>query len=156
MYIYCVYKFTCDRHRKWMQVCRWHHWLSSHSTGLVSLVLWFPTSPLLTGVYIQRKQWLSFEQLLITSLFWSTCLMLQPQFFLIISWFLLQTDMDSTNLYAYISIIALIVCIPPALIVSKTLPKTPFWYLFMNLIKYEDLLYWSLSKFFVGCVGGRT
>ncbi|KAM3406934.1 hypothetical protein ACQJBY_000775 [Aegilops geniculata] len=29
-----------------------------------------------------------------------------------------MTDMDSTNLYAYISIIALIVCIPPALIVS--------------------------------------
>lgn len=32
----------------------------------------------------------------------------------------LQTDMDSTNIYAYISIIALIVCIPPALIVSAT------------------------------------
>lgn len=30
----------------------------------------------------------------------------------------LQTDMDSTNIYAYISIIALIVCIPPAIIVS--------------------------------------
>lgn len=29
-----------------------------------------------------------------------------------------MTDMDSTNLYAYISIIALIVCIPPALIVE--------------------------------------
>ncbi|KRX71032.1 Triose phosphate/phosphate translocator TPT, chloroplastic, partial [Trichinella patagoniensis] len=27
-----------------------------------------------------------------------------------------MTDMDSTNLYAYISIIALIVCIPPAII----------------------------------------
>jgi len=33
----------------------------------------------------------------------------------------LQTDMDSTNLYAYISIIALFVCIPPALIVSLVL-----------------------------------
>lgn len=31
----------------------------------------------------------------------------------------MQTDMDSTNIYAYISIIALIVCIPPAIIVSK-------------------------------------
>ncbi|XBJ22642.1 hypothetical protein VPH35_001003 [Triticum aestivum] len=29
-----------------------------------------------------------------------------------------MTDMDSTNLYAYISIIALIVCIPPALIIE--------------------------------------
>ncbi|KAJ7968611.1 Triose phosphate/phosphate translocator, chloroplastic [Quillaja saponaria] len=29
-----------------------------------------------------------------------------------------MTDMDSTNIYAYISIIALIVCIPPALIVE--------------------------------------
>ncbi|CAL2251819.1 unnamed protein product [Prunus armeniaca] len=29
-----------------------------------------------------------------------------------------MTDMDSTNLYAYISIIALLVCIPPALIVE--------------------------------------
>lgn len=28
--------------------------------------------------------------------------------------------MDSTNVYAYISIIALIVCIPPAVIVSET------------------------------------
>jgi hypothetical protein len=32
--------------------------------------------------------------------------------------FSVQTDMDSTNIYAYISIIALIVCIPPAIIVS--------------------------------------
>ncbi|KAF9590142.1 hypothetical protein IFM89_031746 [Coptis chinensis] len=32
--------------------------------------------------------------------------------------YLLQTDMDSTNLYAYISIIALIVCIPPAIILE--------------------------------------
>jgi hypothetical protein len=37
---------------------------------------------------------------------------------------LLQVDMDSTNLYAYISIIALIVCIPPAIIVS-TLSSLP-------------------------------
>lgn len=29
-----------------------------------------------------------------------------------------QTGMDSTNVYAYISIIALLVCIPPALFVS--------------------------------------
>lgn len=33
----------------------------------------------------------------------------------------LQTDMDSTNIYAYISIIALFVCIPPAIIVSELL-----------------------------------
>ncbi|XP_048637370.1 triose phosphate/phosphate translocator, chloroplastic isoform X3 [Brassica napus] len=32
--------------------------------------------------------------------------------------FLLQTDMDSTNVYAYISIIALFVCLPPAIIVE--------------------------------------
>ncbi|RRT46191.1 hypothetical protein BHE74_00002142 [Ensete ventricosum] len=31
----------------------------------------------------------------------------------------LQTDMDSTNIYAYISIIALFVCIPPAILVSN-------------------------------------
>lgn len=31
----------------------------------------------------------------------------------------LQTDMDSTNVYAYISIIALFVCIPPAIIVKS-------------------------------------
>lgn len=35
----------------------------------------------------------------------------------------MQTDMDSTNLYAYISIIALIVCIPPAVIVSPSSHK---------------------------------
>lgn len=40
-------------------------------------------------------------------------------YFLIV--FLSQTDMDSTNLYAYISIIALFVCIPPAIIVSLVL-----------------------------------
>ncbi|KAL3617099.1 hypothetical protein CASFOL_039493 [Castilleja foliolosa] len=34
-----------------------------------------------------------------------------------------MTDMDSTNLYAYISIIALIVCIPPAIIFITDL----FW-----------------------------
>lgn len=33
----------------------------------------------------------------------------------------LQTGMDSTNVYAYISIMSLILCIPPALIVSSYL-----------------------------------
>lgn len=33
--------------------------------------------------------------------------------------FLLQTDMDSTNIYAYISIIALIFCLPAAIFVSE-------------------------------------
>lgn len=37
---------------------------------------------------------------------------------------LLQTDMDSTNVYAYISIIALFVCLPPAIFVSLTYLKT--------------------------------
>jgi hypothetical protein len=44
----------------------------------------------------------------------TTCLMLIDKHF----FFSVQTDMDSTNIYAYISIIALIVCIPPAIIVS--------------------------------------
>lgn len=38
----------------------------------------------------------------------------------------MQTDMDSTNIYAYISIIALIVCIPPAVIVSETCLNSPW------------------------------
>ncbi|MQJ84147.1 hypothetical protein EI014_25675, partial [Escherichia coli] len=38
-----------------------------------------------------------------------------------------MTDMDSTNIYAYISIIALFVCIPPALILEgPTLLKQGF------------------------------
>lgn len=41
----------------------------------------------------------------------------------------MQTDMDSTNVYAYISIIALFVCIPPALIVSKRKLSDHSWFL---------------------------
>lgn len=39
-------------------------------------------------------------------------------FHIIIEQLSVQTDMDSTNLYAYISIIALIVCLPPAIILE--------------------------------------
>lgn len=53
-----------------MQVCQWHHWPSCHSTGLASLVLWFPISPLHIGVSIQRKQWLSSMKLFSTLLPW--------------------------------------------------------------------------------------
>lgn len=42
--------------------------------------------------------------------------------------------MDSTNLYAYISIIALLVCIPPAIFVSRTSPKSSLQVSYVNKI----------------------
>ena len=50
----------------------------------------------------------------------------------------LQTDMDSTNLYAYISIIALFVCIPPAIIVSDTSLTTPTILMFATPILHRN------------------
>ncbi|KAK6133492.1 hypothetical protein DH2020_032785 [Rehmannia glutinosa] len=51
-----------------------------------------------------------------------------------------NTDMDSTNLYAYISIIALIVCIPPALIVS---PHADKW---QNCFSNVHILFFIFSS----------
>lgn len=57
---------------------------------------------------------------------------------------LLQTDMDSTNVYAYISIIALIVCIPPAVIVSerKLLPLEQYRFLSSSLLLFHPFFVW--------------
>ncbi|CDO99491.1 unnamed protein product [Coffea canephora] len=56
-----------------------------------------------------------------------------------------MTDMDSTNLYAYISIIALICCIPPAIILEgPTLVKTGFSDAIakVGLTKFISDLFW--------------
>ncbi|BBH00923.1 Glucose-6-phosphate/phosphate translocator-related protein [Prunus dulcis] len=56
-----------------------------------------------------------------------------------------MTDMDSTNLYAYISIIALLVCIPPALIVEgPQLIKYGFNDVIakVGLVKFVSDLFW--------------
>lgn len=62
---------------------------------------------------------------------------------------ILQTDMDSTNVYAYISIIALIVCIPPAIIVSTcvgrdvVIPSYEPWNSYHSLFDYSSRgLHW--------------
>jgi len=53
--------------------------------------------------------------------------------------------MDSTNVYAYISIIALIVCLPPALIVSELINISYF-----PLINTYSLFMWiSIIKYFL-------
>lgn len=49
--------------------------------------------------------------------------------------------MDSTNVYAYISIIALIVCIPPAIIVSRTSTESSLKVI--NVIKLINVVEWS-------------
>ncbi|KAG5023395.1 hypothetical protein JHK85_019737 [Glycine max] len=56
-----------------------------------------------------------------------------------------MTDMDSTNIYAYISIIALIVCIPPAVILEgPTLLKHGFNDAIakVGLVKFVSDLFW--------------
>lgn len=113
-----------------MQVCPWHRWLNSLSIGWDSLVLWFPTSPSLTGVSTQRKLWWS-------SVTFSFYFPRQwPNNFSKLShiwfFFFLQTDMDSTNVYAYISIIALFVCLPPAIIVSNSNHYIPLDFILMQ------------------------
>uniref|UniRef100_A0A0A9CNB7 Sugar phosphate transporter domain-containing protein n=1 Tax=Arundo donax TaxID=35708 RepID=A0A0A9CNB7_ARUDO len=58
-----------------------------------------------------------------------------------------MTDMDSTNVYAYISIIALIVCIPPALIIEG--PQL-MQYGFKDAIASVGLKKFTLDLFLVG------
>ena len=60
----------------------------------------------------------------------------------------LQTDMDSTNLYAYISIIALFVCIPPAIIVSDTSLATPRILMFVTPRLHRKILCFKVTPHF--------
>ncbi|KAL0906169.1 hypothetical protein M5K25_024640 [Dendrobium thyrsiflorum] len=66
----------------------------------IPFALWLSLAPVVIGVSMASLTELSFN--------WTG----------FISAMISNTDMDSTNLYAYISIIALIVCIPPAIIIE--------------------------------------
>ncbi|KAL3617097.1 hypothetical protein CASFOL_039491 [Castilleja foliolosa] len=60
-----------------------------------------------------------------------------------------MTDMDSTNLYAYISIIALFVCIPPAIILAtNTLERVaPLTHAVGNVLKRVFVIGFSILVF---------
>ncbi|KAF8666970.1 hypothetical protein HU200_053137 [Digitaria exilis] len=99
----------------------------------VPLTLWMSLVPVVVGVSVASLtelsfNWTGFINAMISNIsftyrsIYSKKAMVSPQL-LFANFFpycspLSQTGMDSTNLYAYISIIALIVCIPPAIIID--------------------------------------
>ncbi|PKI55371.1 hypothetical protein CRG98_024222 [Punica granatum] len=71
----------------------------------IPFTLWLSLAPVVLGVSMASLTELSFN--------WTGFITNNLSFVI-----LAQTDMDSTNVYAYISIIALFVCLPPAIIVE--------------------------------------
>lgn len=80
----------------------------------IPITLWLSLAPVVLGVSMASLtelsfNWLGFISAMISNISFTYRSIYSKK---------AMTDMDSTNLYAYISIIALIVCIPPALIVE--------------------------------------
>ncbi|KAK6154744.1 hypothetical protein DH2020_008992 [Rehmannia glutinosa] len=80
----------------------------------IPLTLWLSLAPVVLGVSMASLtelsfNWTGFVSAMISNISFTYRSIYSKK---------AMTDMDSTNLYAYISIIALIVCIPPALIVE--------------------------------------
>lgn len=80
----------------------------------VPLTLWLSLVPVVVGVSVASLtelsfNWTGFINAMISNISFTYRSIYSKK---------AMTDMDSTNLYAYISIIALIVCIPPALIIE--------------------------------------
>lgn len=126
-----LFAFFSGSLRQWLtwlfelwQVSPWHPSPSYPSTGWASLAPWSPTYRSLTGASIPRRPWSAHlpPSLPLPILPPSSSRPLRP-----VALTLFQTDMDSTNVYAYISIIALIVCLPPAIIVSKPSEYNDFY-----------------------------
>ncbi|XP_073149570.1 triose phosphate/phosphate translocator, chloroplastic isoform X1 [Henckelia pumila] len=80
----------------------------------IPLALWLSLAPVVIGVSMASLTELSFNWLGFTSAMISNISFTYRSIYSKKA----MTDMDSTNLYAYISIIALIVCIPPAVILE--------------------------------------
>ncbi|KAL3519818.1 hypothetical protein ACH5RR_017967 [Cinchona calisaya] len=87
----------------------------------IPLSLWLSLAPVVIGVSMASLtelsfNWLGFISAMISNISFTYRSIYSKK---------AMTDMDSTNLYAYISIVALIVCIPPAVILEgPTLVKT--------------------------------
>ncbi|KAK2995001.1 hypothetical protein RJ640_030048, partial [Escallonia rubra] len=80
----------------------------------IPLTLWLSLAPVVLGVSMASLtelsfNWLGFISAMISNISFTYRSIYSKK---------AMTDMDSTNLYAYISIIALLVCIPPALILE--------------------------------------
>ncbi|KAH7682241.1 solute carrier family 35 member E1 protein [Dioscorea alata] len=80
----------------------------------IPFTLWLSLAPVVIGVSLASLtelsfNWLGFISAMISNISFTYRSIYSKK---------AMTDMDSTNLYAYISIIALIVCIPPALILE--------------------------------------
>lgn len=80
----------------------------------IPITLWLSLAPVVLGVSMASLtelsfNWLGFISAMISNISFTYRSIYSKK---------AMTDMDSTNLYAYISIIALIVCIPPALIIE--------------------------------------
>ncbi|CAN7043559.1 unnamed protein product, partial [Brassica rapa subsp. trilocularis] len=80
----------------------------------IPITLWLSLAPVVFGVAMASLTELSFNWLGFISAMISNISFTYRSIFSKKA----MTDMDSTNVYAYISIIALIVCIPPAIIVE--------------------------------------
>ncbi|KAI0511104.1 hypothetical protein KFK09_011726 [Dendrobium nobile] len=80
----------------------------------IPFALWLSLAPVVIGVSMASLtelsfNWLGFISAMISNISFTYRSIYSKK---------AMTDMDSTNLYAYISIIALIVCIPPAIIIE--------------------------------------
>uniref|UniRef100_A0A0D9WE94 Sugar phosphate transporter domain-containing protein n=1 Tax=Leersia perrieri TaxID=77586 RepID=A0A0D9WE94_9ORYZ len=80
----------------------------------VPLTLWLSLAPVVIGVSMASLtelsfNWTGFVNAMISNISFTLRSVYSKK---------AMTDMDSTNLYAYISIIALLVCIPPAIIIE--------------------------------------
>ncbi|XP_028099656.1 triose phosphate/phosphate translocator, chloroplastic isoform X1 [Camellia sinensis] len=80
----------------------------------IPLTLWLSLAPVVLGVSMASLtelsfNWLGFISAMISNISFTYRSIYSKK---------AMTDMDSTNLYAYISIIALVVCIPPAIILE--------------------------------------
>uniref|UniRef100_A0A0D9ZW52 Sugar phosphate transporter domain-containing protein n=1 Tax=Oryza glumipatula TaxID=40148 RepID=A0A0D9ZW52_9ORYZ len=81
----------------------------------VPLALWLSLAPVVIGVSMASLtelsfNWTGFINAMISNISFTLRSVYSKK---------AMTDMDSTNLYAYISIIALLVCIPPAIIIGQ-------------------------------------
>ncbi|KAK4345067.1 hypothetical protein RND71_035243 [Anisodus tanguticus] len=109
----------------------------------IPLALWLSLAPVVLGVSMASLTELSFNWLGFTSAMISNISFTYRSIYSKKA----MTDMDSTNVYAYISIIALIVCIPPAVIIEG--PKL-LQYGFNDAIAKVGLTKFVTDLFWVG------
>ncbi|GAU32464.1 hypothetical protein TSUD_64140, partial [Trifolium subterraneum] len=111
----------------------------------IPITLWLSLAPVVLGVSLASLtelsfNWLGFISAMISNISFTYRSIYSKK---------AMTDMDSTNIYAYISIIALIVCIPPALILEgPTLLKSGFSDAIaqVGLVKFVSDLFWVGNK----------